>query len=217
MKHLVICIALLTVGACCFAQQEKVASHKATSGNPVFQGWYADPEGIIYDDTYWIFPTWSDLYENQTQESFGKFWEDYSSAEKTIYQSLLSDISVKMSGTIKEQTEKLGVDQVLFTGFLDGINDSLNTRVELEDMTEDSAFELDIDFEKLYFNMLDAKADYLYTLPEWDSILTDEKRAEIEKAYKRSKTVVKEPKIGRNDPCPCGSGKKYKKCCGKNV
>jgi uncharacterized protein YchJ len=28
-------------------------------------------------------------------------------------------------------------------------------------------------------------------------------------------TVVKPPKIGRNDPCPCGSGKKYKKCCGK--
>ncbi len=30
-------------------------------------------------------------------------------------------------------------------------------------------------------------------------------------------TVVHEgPKIGRNDPCPCGSGKKYKKCCGKD-
>ena len=29
--------------------------------------------------------------------------------------------------------------------------------------------------------------------------------------YKREK-----PKIGRNDPCPCGSGKKYKKCCGTN-
>jgi len=27
--------------------------------------------------------------------------------------------------------------------------------------------------------------------------------------------VREEPKIGRNDPCPCGSGKKYKKCCGK--
>ena len=24
------------------------------------------------------------------------------------------------------------------------------------------------------------------------------------------------PKVGRNDPCPCGSGKKYKHCCGKN-
>jgi preprotein translocase subunit SecA len=28
--------------------------------------------------------------------------------------------------------------------------------------------------------------------------------------------VHKEKKIGRNDPCPCGSGKKYKKCCGEN-
>ena len=65
MKHLVICIALLTVGACCFAQQKKVVS-QATSGNPVFQGWYADPEGIIYGDTYWIYPTTSDLYEKQT-------------------------------------------------------------------------------------------------------------------------------------------------------
>ncbi|MDR0430070.1 MAG: glycoside hydrolase family 43 protein [Tannerellaceae bacterium] len=36
------------------------------SGNPIFEGWYADPEGIIYDDTYWIYPTWSDVYENQT-------------------------------------------------------------------------------------------------------------------------------------------------------
>ena len=29
--------------------------------------------------------------------------------------------------------------------------------------------------------------------------------------------VRKEQKIGRNDPCPCGSGKKYKNCCGKNA
>jgi preprotein translocase subunit SecA len=28
---------------------------------------------------------------------------------------------------------------------------------------------------------------------------------------------LEQPKIGRNDPCPCGSGKKYKKCCGRNV
>jgi uncharacterized protein YecA (UPF0149 family) len=27
--------------------------------------------------------------------------------------------------------------------------------------------------------------------------------------------VKKQPKIGRNEPCPCGSGKKYKKCCGR--
>ncbi|MFQ7775029.1 MAG: SEC-C metal-binding domain-containing protein, partial [Anaerotignum faecicola] len=34
---------------------------------------------------------------------------------------------------------------------------------------------------------------------------------------KKSKTIVKGEKIGRNDPCPCGSGKKYKKCCGRNA
>ena len=38
-----------------------------------------------------------------------------------------------------------------------------------------------------------------------------------EKEGGMNKTVVnKEPKVGRNDPCPCGSGKKYKNCCGKN-
>jgi len=34
-------------------------------------------------------------------------------------------------------------------------------------------------------------------------------------ASNRPKTVKKDRKVGRNDPCPCGSGKKYKKCCGK--
>ncbi len=33
------------------------------SGNPIFSGWYADPEGIIFDDEYWIFPTYSDHFE----------------------------------------------------------------------------------------------------------------------------------------------------------
>jgi hypothetical protein len=32
------------------------------SGNPIFPGWYADPEGIIFDEKYWIYPTYSDDY-----------------------------------------------------------------------------------------------------------------------------------------------------------
>lgn len=67
MKHLVICIS--SVDSRCLllcSAKESWLLIKPPSGNPVFQGWYADPEGIIYDDTYWIFPTWSDLYENQT-------------------------------------------------------------------------------------------------------------------------------------------------------
>lgn len=35
------------------------------AGNPVFEGWYADPEGVILDDIYWIFPTYSADYNEQ--------------------------------------------------------------------------------------------------------------------------------------------------------
>ena len=45
----------------------------------------------------------------------------------------------------------------------------------------------------------------------------EERRKELYKESRNSTTVVKGKKIGRNDPCPCGSGKKYKKCCGKNA
>jgi preprotein translocase subunit SecA len=40
--------------------------------------------------------------------------------------------------------------------------------------------------------------------------------AVLEDAIERTAPVQREmPKVGRNDPCPCGSGKKYKKCCGQ--
>lgn len=51
---------LITKGNPLFAQQKKAATK---SGNPVFPGWYADPEGIIFDHTYWIYPTYSDDYD----------------------------------------------------------------------------------------------------------------------------------------------------------
>jgi SWIM/SEC-C metal-binding protein len=37
--------------------------------------------------------------------------------------------------------------------------------------------------------------------------------SDIDRALKARQPVDRSPKIGRNDPCPCGSGKKYKKCC----
>ena len=76
-------------------------------------------------------------------------------------------------------------------------------------------FSLAFDTELLYKHMVEARADWLYELPEWDAILTEERRKELYKEQKKSGTVVKEKKLGRNDPCPCGSGKKYKFCCGK--
>lgn len=43
-----------------------------------------------------------------------------------------------------------------------------------------------------------------------------EKELKAENSPGKVQTVVKEKEPGRNDPCPCGSGKKYKKCCGAN-
>jgi len=157
---------------------------------------------------------WRDQLENQTAETFDAFWDKYSSGETGIYSSILESGDPVVQGSIKDLAEKYQVDTVIFMGFLDGINTSLRKPLELEDLSEEDNITLDIDFEELYFNMLKAKADYLYTLAQWDTILTDEKRQEIAKQYKKSKTVIKEKTPGRNDPCPCGSGKKYKKCCG---
>ena len=164
-----------------------------------------------------LYQKWVDLYENQTQDTFQTFWKEYSESETRIYKDILSGGSNIYSGKIVDKAAELNVKEPIFMGFLDGINDSLNTSIDFESMEADSEFTLDINWEKLYFNMHDAKADYLYELPEWEQILSEEKRAEITKKYKKSKTVVKEKKIGRNEPCPCGSGKKYKNCCGKAV
>jgi hypothetical protein len=40
--------------------------------------------------------------------------------------------------------------------------------------------------------------------------------SEASEAIAKAKPIRTGPKVGRNDPCPCGSGKKYKHCCGKN-
>ena len=68
----------------------------------------------------------------------------------------------------------------------------------------------------VYKNMVAAEADWLYNLEEWDAIFDEGTKKALYKEQKSSTTVVKETKIYPNDPCPCGSGKKYKKCCGKN-
>ena len=101
------------------------------------------------------------------------------------------------------------------TGFLDGINDSLKEENPIETMEEETVVSLAYDTEKLYKNMVAAGADWLYELPQWENIFTEEKRKELYKEQKNSGTIRKEKKIGRNDACPCGSGKKYKKCCGR--
>ena len=155
--------------------------------------------------------------EKTPQNELQKFWQRYFLLEKGVYEKLLTNPDEVVEGTVKELAEKYNLSVMEMTGFLDGINDSLVTPNPIDEMEEDTKVSLAFDKEKLYKNMVDAKADWLYELPQWDEIFTPEKRKELYLEQKKSGTVVKAKKIGRNDPCPCGSGKKYKYCCGKNA
>ena len=164
-----------------------------------------------------LYTRWTDMvvdYVKTKREA--AFWAEYSKLEKNIYKDLLAKHKEVKKTTIAELANEYGTTVEFIMGFVDGINDSLKQSYDLENFEEDSELVFDIDLEKLYFNMLDAKADYLFNLPQWDGIFSEEKRKEIQKDYRESKIVRNENKVGRNDPCPCGSGKKYKKCCGKN-
>ena len=149
-----------------------------------------------------------------SKDQLEKFWGAYFTIEKEIYEQLLSDPDTEVRGTVKELAEKYGQDVMTMVGFLDGINDSLKVPNPIETMTEDTEVSLAFDKERLYMNMVDAKADWLYGLPQWEAIFDEETRKRLYREQKASGTIRKPKKIGRNDPCPCGSGKKYKKCCG---
>ena len=154
--------------------------------------------------------------EMQNSKEGQKLWENYFTLEKGIYEKLLVNPSEVVEGTVQELADRYEVPLSMMVGFLDGINDSLKEANPIDEMEKDTKVKLDIDLEKWYYNMVECKAEWLYTLPQWNDILPEEKRKELYKKQKNSGTIHNENrKVGRNDPCPCGSGKKYKQCCGR--
>ncbi len=153
--------------------------------------------------------------EKANKGDIQRFWAHYFELEKNTYAQLLENPDEEVKGTVKELADKYNLSVLEMTGFLDGINDSLVEANPIETMEEDTVVSLKFDKERLYKNMVDAKADWLYELPQWEAIFDEATRKALYLEQKKSGTIIKEKKIGRNDPCPCGSGKKYKKCCGK--
>ena len=153
----------------------------------------------------------------QTKRKVEKLWDAYYEVEKGIYIKLLEHPEDTVTGTVKELAEKYGTDILTMTGFLDGINESLKEENPIETMTEDTQVSLAYEPEKLFRNMVQAKADWLYGLPQWDAFFDKDRQKELIREQRAANTIIKPKKIGRNDPCPCGSGKKYKYCCGKTA
>ena len=88
-----------------------------------------------------------------------------------------------------------------------------------------AALDLPVDVKRGFPDILDAFFEYLGTTASWPvASRWQDYLAEIGLTYNdrirndgtvRGKTVTRALKVGRNDPCPCGSGRKYKRCCGR--
>ncbi|MEG0961396.1 MAG: SEC-C metal-binding domain-containing protein [Lachnospiraceae bacterium] len=160
---------------------------------------------------------WKSVAYNQDTEKgeLQRFWQKYFLLEQGIYEKLLESPDETVSGTVKELADKYGLTLMEMAGFLDGINESLIEENPVEEMEENTTVSLAFNKEKLYMNMVDAKADWLYELPQWERIFDEDTRHKLYIEQKKSGTIIKETNIYHNDACPCGSGKKYKKCCGR--
>ena len=61
-KLTIYCLALFCSSSSVYAQSGEEVQKKR-SGNPIFPGWYADPEGVVLDGKFWIYPTYSAPYD----------------------------------------------------------------------------------------------------------------------------------------------------------
>ena len=163
-----------------------------------------------------LFEQWKDKLENQNVNGGDAFFNTYLTKETEVYKDILVNKEAKIKGKFSELAKKYNMEPLVFIGFLDGINTSLTNELEIDSIEEESEIELVIDFSKLYYNMIEAKATWLYNLSEWENIFDQDEIKEIKQQYHNDHIAISS-KVGRNDPCPCGSGKKYKKCCGKNA
>ncbi len=163
-----------------------------------------------------LYENWLRQAYNSKGESLESFWNIYMPLEQKIYEHILENKVNKFEGTLSDLAKSYELNNEYFIGFLDGINELVDNPLEINELTEDSEIKVTFTFENLFKKMVEYKAEHLYSLPEWQNVFTEEEQIKLFKQQKSSTTIVKDKKVGRNDPCICGSGKKYKKCCGVN-
>jgi len=158
---------------------------------------------------------WKRISLDQQGQPVKHVWDDYLAQEKTVYENILRNGIKRIEGTAEEIAEKLSLTPTYVAAFLDGIHECVDGLPDLEELEETTQIAFDLDYERLFKQMVEYKAEKLYTLAEWDGIFTKDLQKQFYQEQKKSHTIVRnEDKVGRNEPCPCGSGKKFKKCCG---
>ncbi len=165
-----------------------------------------------------LYAEWVKLAYDNKGQSNKIFWNKYIPVEQKIYEDFLESGGKAIKGSVSELAERFNMPVTWVVGFIDGMKEAaFDLEYDIESVTEETEVVLAPPLDKLFKLMVEYKASHLYSLPQWDKIFSKEKQKEMYTEQKASKTVVKEAKPERNDPCPCGSGKKYKKCCGAAI
>lgn len=95
--------------------------------------------------------------------------EKYCAEEKVLYQKILGEKITTISGKVADLVNESKWFRLNIWVFLDGISESLMAPIDLETIELDSEIKLEIDFAKLYKNMLAVPAEWLYNLEEWNN------------------------------------------------
>ena len=127
---------------------------------------------------------------NKTEQE--ALWQKYFTLEKGFYEKVLSDPKKVYEGSVKELAEQFGIEEFIFVGILDGIDESLaGFHNPIDSMDENTTVKIQVDPEKLYYNMVEAKAYWLYDLPQGNDILSEERRKELTKDVKKKGEAAK--------------------------
>ena len=161
-----------------------------------------------------IYENWLGMAYTKDGGTDKQLWAKYMPLEQAVYEELLSTKTNSVSGTVSELANRFNMPAEYVCGLIDGVNDCLDEFIELKELEEDSHITISFGFPELYKKMVEYKADHLYNLPQWDNVIDASLRRDLYYEQKKSGTIIKEAQPGRNDMCPCNSGKKYKKCCG---
>ncbi|MBU3229090.1 preprotein translocase subunit SecA [Clostridium algidicarnis] len=150
--------------------------------------------------------------------------EKYLSIAHNIYEEKEKDFGNESMREI----ERVILLRVVDTKWMDHIDnmDHLKQGIGLraykqQDPTQAYQFEGSTMFEEMIYNIKHDTVRYLLQVqaeraPEREKVVK-EVSTNYEDSSVRKEPIKKEEKIGRNDPCKCGSGKKYKNCCGREV
>ena len=162
-----------------------------------------------------LYDAWKRISLDKQGNPVKHVWDEYLALEKGVYENILRNNITRVEGSAEEIGAQFGISAMHAAAFLDGIHEAVDGVPNLDELEEKTQVAFDIGYERLYKKMVEYKAEKLYTLPEWDTVFTKEQQKQFYTEQKNSHTIRRnEAKVGRNDPCPCGSGKKYKKCCG---